>query len=214
MDQTIRVLLADRHQLLHVGVELIIKNAQDMAYVGGVTTSDDVLHRCCRHQPHVLLIALNVVAGSVIEFIVALRQACADTKLLALLVEGDEACVRTLLASGVNGCVLKSTHPGHLPDAIRCVAQGEIWLGYPLLERLLIAQKPLATTELLNHRERQILEMLAAEKTDREMAQMLHVGERTIRRLLQNLYLKLGVQSRVGAAYEAGRRSTFVPNAP
>ncbi|HIE55817.1 MAG TPA: response regulator transcription factor [Chromatiaceae bacterium] len=204
MGQQTRVLLVDKHKLLFGGIEQTIAQTNDLFLTGMVVAEEAALAMCRRYEPDVLLLGLNALNRSFAETIDDWQQHCARLKALVLLTDPDETCIRTLLDEGANGCFLKEEPPARLPEAVRAIIRGEIWLSRPLVEKLAM---PLAdSVDLLTEREQVLLRLIALEKTDREIAEALHLSERTVRRSLQRLYGKLGVNGRTGAAYEAGRQ--------
>lgn len=210
MGQQTRVLLVDKHELLFDSIEQTIRQTNDLFLTGKVAAEEAALAMCHRYEPDVLLLSLNALDRPFAETISDWRQHCAHLKTLVLLANPDETCIRTLLDEGANGCFLKEEPPARLPEAVRAIVRGEIWLSQPLMAKLAAPSVPVA---LLTEREQSLLRLIALEKTDGEIAESLHLSERTVRRSLQRLYGKLGVSGRVGAAYEAGRQG-LLDNSP
>ena len=211
MGKQIRVLLVDKHELLFGSIEQTIAQTNDLFLTGMVAAEEAALEMCRRYEPDVLLLSLNALNRPFAETISDWRQHCARLKTLVLLADPDETCIRTLLDEGANGCFLKEEPPARLPEAVRAIMRGEVWLSRPLVEKL--AAPFAALVDLLTEREQALLRLIALEKTDGEIAELLHLSERMVRRSLQRLYGKLGVSGRVGAAYEAGRQG-LLDNSP
>jgi DNA-binding NarL/FixJ family response regulator len=202
-----RVLLADRHRLCHAGIETILKQTDDLIFSGVATSEGETLQLCRLYCPHLLLLAANVADDSITDFISTLQQEFPATKLLLLLADVEEMCLRTLRDNGVNGCIMKSESPERLPEVIRLIADGESWFSRPLLESLLNANNSEEPFPALTEQERLVLDMLVAGKKEKEIAEQLHMSERTLRRSLPAMYQKLGTENRTQAIYEAGRHN-------
>lgn len=206
MSPTIRVCLADHHRLFHLSIETIIKQNKDMVFSGGATNEEDVLRLCQVRCPHLLLLALNVLTQPITGFLATLQTKCPEIKVIVLLDNTDESCIRTLLENGTQGCVLKSDTPERLVEAIRHVSRGEIWVSPFLLKDALMMPPLNRSFFTLTAQQRKILPLLAAGKTDRQIAEELQMSERTIRRKLADLYERLGATNRAEATFIAGQR--------
>lgn len=209
MSPTIRVCLADHHRLFHLSIETIIKQNEDMVFSGGATNEEDVQRLCQVRCPHLLLLALNVLTQPITGFLAALQTVCPEIKVIALLAHADESCIRTLLERGVHGCILKSDTPEHLIEAVRRVVGGESWVSPLLLKKALASPSRAPLFFTLTDQQKKMLMLLVAGKTDRQIAEELHLSERTLRRMLVDLYVHLGATNRVEAAFIAGQHQLF-----
>lgn len=214
MSPTIRVCLADRHRLLHVGIETIIKQTEYLTFSGSTTTEEGTLHFCRIYHPHLLLLALNILSQPATAFVTTLRQECPAIKLLILLSDTHETNIHTLLGSGANGFILKSESPDRLVEAIHSVIQGEDWVSPSLLKILLATQNLNLVLSTLTDREKQLLSLLVAGRTDRQIGEELHLSERTVRRILSRLYQRLGAKNRAEATFIAGQNQIPDPASP
>lgn len=117
-----------------------------------------------------------------------------------MLSDYTEAGGQELVKHGASGCILKSEPPEMFIKAIRAVAAGKIWFSQAIVAALVTNSYP-----RLTERERTVLQLVVAEKTDREIGRIISLSPRTVRKELRCIYDKLGVNSRVEAAYQAGR---------
>ncbi len=209
MSPTIRVCLADHHRLFHLSIETIIKQNEDMVFSGGAANEEDVLRLCQVRCPYLLLLALNVLSQPITGFLAALQTKCPEIKVIVVLAYADESCIRTLLERGVHGCILKSDTPEHLVEAVRRVVGGESWVSPLLLNKALVSPSRTPPFFALTDQQKKMLLLLVAGKTDRQIAEELYLGERTIRRKLADLYAHLGATNRVEAAFIAGQHQLF-----
>ncbi len=149
-----------------------------------------------------MLLASNIISPSDLDILDHLQQHCPTAKTLVLLTRHDEICLRQLIDHGAVGGILKNDTPDKLIEAIRTVVKGEIWFSSPLLQKLVQPQREKQVPNL-TERELEMLQLVVAEKTSKEIALVFGIAERTVRCHLNGIYTKLGVNTRVGAAVEA-----------
>ncbi len=201
----IRVFLADHHRLLHTSIQTILSTADNLVLIGEVIEGDEIRQICQQeNHPDLLLFSPNIDSSPAAEVLDAIRESCPSVKILAMLSHSEEACLRQLIDHGADGIILKSEAPDKLLEAIDAVMQGQPWVSAELLPKLVQPQQPEPGNDLTD-REVEILQLLALEKTNEEIAQSLNIAERTVRSHLESIYSKLGVKSRVGAVAQAIR---------
>lgn len=199
----IRVILADSHQMICSGINTILSSTDELTLIATVTRGNELQNLCYQHEPDVLLLALNLDIPY-LDMLDYLKQYCSTIKVLVLLANCEEACLRQLTQHSVAGAILKSDASETLIEAIYAVAQGETWFSHSLLPKFLQAQTEQQGNDL-TERELEVLQLMVAEKTDKEISQVLEMAERTVRCHLGSIYAKLGVKTRVGAAVQAVR---------
>lgn len=205
----IRVLLADDHPLVRAGIRATLCGEPDLVFVAEAADGLEARRLTEELEPDVLLLDLSMPGPSAIETVTYLREHCPRVKVLILTAYDDDAYIRGLVSAGVAGYVLKDEVPEAVVRALHSVMQGDTWFSRPLMQRL--TQDALPGTApsddgeepQLTGREVQILQLLVAGQTDREIGQALNLAERTVRYCLHNLYDKLRVSNRTEAAYRA-----------
>ncbi|MGH2542090.1 MAG: LuxR C-terminal-related transcriptional regulator [Ardenticatenaceae bacterium] len=180
----------------------------DIEIVGTAACGDEAVQQCRTLQPDVLLLGLNLPGLSPPEILKLALEQCATMKVLVLTVFEDESTIRQALLTEVAGYLLKNESPATIRQAIRTVTQGGSWFSPGILSGL--AGEPIIRVEQdeipeLTPRETQVLRLMVADMTDKEISQSLKIGERTVRHHLRSIYNKLGVNTRVGAAVQAMR---------
>ncbi len=198
-------MLADSHQLLHLGIHVALSSVSEITLVETVVCPHQLrqLYRQC--QPDVILLALNIVEPPCIEIVNNIQQQCPAAKILLLLHNPNEICLQQLRKTNVAGAILKSDTPEKLIEAIQTVAAGQPWFSSILLSQLLQSRKSEEGNKL-TEREVTVLQLIAAEKTDREIALELNIAKSTVRYYLEQSNNKLGTTTRVGAVVEAMRQ--------
>ncbi|WP_458116072.1 response regulator [Arthrobacter sp. D2-10] len=200
-----RILLIDDHDVVRAGLRAILGTQSDIEVVGEAANGADGVRQALALQPDVVLMDLAIGAG--MDGIEATRRITADAPAIRILVfttyDSDADIVRVIDA-GATGYLLKDSTPEELYAAIRAAAQGQAALSAPVASVLLKRmQQPEGA---LTPREAEILELLAAGLSNRELGRKLYVSETTVKTHLLHIYRKLGVETRSAAIAEAGRR--------
>lgn len=198
-DNVIRVVLADDHPLIRDGIRSILHEEGDIEVVGEASSNDEVLERCLQLSPDILLLDLNMPGPPTIHVIHQVRAERPETKVMILTGYEDDGYIRTLVAAGVCGYVLKGEASSVVVRAIRAVAQGDTWLSRPVVEKLIQEKNALAPLTVLTQREQEILTMIGRGWSNARIATELMLSEQTIRNKASQIYTKLGLSSRAEA---------------
>ena len=202
----IRVLLADDHPTLRAGVRAALEAAGDLVVVGEVDHGDLVVPRCLETQTDVLLLDIEMPGPGPLPIVATLHTDCPALKVVVLSAHDEEVYVRSLLAAGVAGYVRKDEPAEAIVDAVHTAARGGTWLSRPIAEALgRSAEGPPLPALMLTEREQVVLRLLVEGRSNREMSQALGISEQLIERRIHEIFVKLGVTSRVMAAVKAVR---------
>jgi DNA-binding NarL/FixJ family response regulator len=211
----IRVLLVDDQAMIRTGLRMVLSAETDIDVVGEATEGGEALRLISRSHPDVVLLDVRMPGMDGLE---AARRilALADAPGILMLTTFDEhEIVDEALALGVAGFLLKASSPEQLVDAVRAVAAGAGVLD-PAVTRHVIdrfAAAPRADPDSvsalagLSAREIEVLRLVAAGRSNAEIATILFLGEATIKTHVSRMLLKLGLRDRVQAvafAYESG----------
>ena len=207
------VLIADDQALLRAGLRRLIDSEPDLEVCVEATDGEEAVARCRELIPEVALLDIRMPRLDGIE---ATRQIVASTEtrvVLLTLFDLDEY-VYDGLRAGATGFLLKDSPPDQLLAAIRAAAAGDALIEPRVTRRLLeefVGQRvepvPVAGSDLLTQRERDVWAQVASGRSNAEIAAALFLGEATVKTHLGNLFAKLQVRDRVQAvvlAYEAG----------
>jgi DNA-binding NarL/FixJ family response regulator len=206
MGEKIRVLLADDHPLVRAGIRTILSGEPDLELVGEAADGDEARRLTLEIGPDVLVLDLSMPGPTAHDTVLYLRKHCPLTRVLILTAYDDEAYVRALVAAGVAGYVLKDEMPETIVRALRTVWKGDTWLSGALVQKLVRpGEASIVEAPRFSRREVQILRLVLAGKTDRDIGRELGLAERTVRYALRSVYDKLGVDSRVEAAVRAAQ---------
>lgn len=181
-----RVLLADDHTVLRIGLRMLIEAQPDMTVVGEAGNGLEALAQAEQLVPDVLLLDLSMPLLGGLAALGRLRQIVPQTRVLVLTMHDDEEYLRVALQSGAAGYVLKRAAEIELLAAIRAVMRGDLYL-HPGVTRLLLDDMDLLPTppltdpwETLSEREQQVLRLVALGHTSAEIADTLFLSVKTI----------------------------------
>ncbi|MCI0396906.1 MAG: response regulator transcription factor [Chloroflexi bacterium] len=203
MPDKIAVLVIDERPIVRVGVRSVLAGIEGLVLVGEVATSQEALRLGQERPPDVILLAPDETGRSSSETIAFLREGLPAARVILWVAHCDDERLPQWVEAGVEGCVYKNEPVETLVGAIRAVAGGRLWFSGGIVISLLqqgIGQPPAVPTTHLTPQERQLLQLVAAGKSDREIGHRLHLAERTVRYHLRATYRKLGARSRVEAA--------------
>jgi DNA-binding NarL/FixJ family response regulator len=197
--QMISVVVADDHAVVRDGVTLQLQRQLDITVVGKASTGAEAFALTQRFRPAVLLLDVGMPGTQPLELVQQVRALPTPPAILMLSAYDDIEQVRGLLHAGASGYALKDETEQRLVEAVRTVAAGGRWLSArieaALVEHSLHPTAPPALPAF-TARERDVLRLLAAGKTHKEIAALLEMSINTVRFHLDNITTKLGLDSR------------------
>ncbi len=201
---TTRVFLLDDHEVVRRGLKDLINAEEDLEVVGEAGTAGMGLASIASSGPDVAVLDVRLPDGNGVEVCREVR--ARDPKIACLMLTSfsdDEALFDAIMA-GAAGYLLKDVRGNDLIDAIRRVAAGDSLLDPALtgkvLERLRKGDEEDPRLASLSEQERRILELIAKGLTNRQIAEQMHLAEKTVKNYVSNLLAKLGMQRRTEAA--------------
>ena len=198
----IHILVVDDHPIVREGLTAIINRQADMTVVAEAADGEQAVEMFRRHQPDVTLMDLRLPKRSGVEAIAAIRKESPAAHLIVLTTyDGDQDIYRALQA-GAQGYLLKDMFREELLDAIRAVHLGKRRIPAAVASRL---AERLPGNEL-TARELEVLRLIAAGNSNREIADALAITEGTVKGHVNNLLSKLGVGDRTQAVTNALQR--------
>jgi two-component system response regulator NreC len=178
---TVRVVLADDHEVVRHGLRLLLERSGDFEVVAEAGDAEEAARRVLGHKPDVLVLDLTMPGTPSLRIIPAIREASPQTAIVILTIEDATSHAREALRAGVRGYVLKEAAGTELLEAIRTAAEGGTYLT-PSLGARLAAEPDDASSppDGLTQRELDVLRLLALGHTNAEIADQLHLSRRTI----------------------------------
>lgn len=202
---TIRILLADDHAIVRDGLRLIMSDTQDIAIVGEATNGAEVLAMVKSLDFDVLLLDMNMPEPSGIDLVNRLLANDALLRILVLSMNNEPHMVSRVLRAGVHGYITKGSGQALLIAAIRKVAAGGHFIDPSLVDEFVFSANDVAPHEILSDREFQVLRMLAEGRALTDIAQSLHLSNKTISAHKSRLMRKLSIHSNAGLVRYAVR---------
>ncbi len=206
----IRILLVDDHEIVRRGLRDLLEMNEDLRVVaeaGSLAEAEAVDVRAL----DVAVLDVRLPDGSGVDLCRTLRERHPGLACLMLTSFADNEAMNAAVLAGARGYVLKNVHGEELVDAIRRVAEGDTLLTSEQIER---ARERLrrqisedVRLESLSGQERRILELLSEGLSNREIASVMFLAEKTVKNYVSNLLAKLGFQRRTEAALFAQRQA-------
>jgi len=198
----IRVALAEDHTLVREGFRQLLALVDDIELIGEAADGEAAIAMVRAHRPDVLLLDMRMPKADGLAVIRALGADLVPT--LVLTTFDDEHAALELMAAGARGFLLKDVTLERLVEAIRVIAGGGTVLRPGLSDRVANQLRaPSADGPEITAREREVLRLLAAGYSNREIGRALFVAEGTIKNHVSNILTKLGVRDRTRAVLKA-----------
>jgi DNA-binding NarL/FixJ family response regulator len=178
----IRILLADDHAVVRQGFKMILSAQPDMEIVGEAGNGREAVELAEKLRPEVVVMDVSMPELNGIEATRRLGDSTPHTRVLALSMHKDSVYVREILRAGARGYLLKDSIAGDLVAAVRSVASGEGYISPAVSTAVLDDYRRHVSNpiDLLTSREREVLQMLAEGKTNKEIAAVLNLSVYTV----------------------------------
>jgi two-component system, NarL family, response regulator len=201
-DGLIRVMVVDDHPVVRYGLVAIIQRAGDMKVVAEASSGDEAVNFCRAAKPDVVLMDLRMPGMDGVAAITALKDECPRVRtIIVTTFDGDEDIYRGIRA-GAKGYLLKDAPREELLDAIRAVYAGQTRIPPEIAAKLADrVHRPELTL-----REKEVLELIAAGKSNQEIGAQLFITEGTVKAHVNSILTKMHVKDRTQAATQAIER--------
>jgi DNA-binding NarL/FixJ family response regulator len=204
-DGAATVLIVDDHPIMRRGLGMLLKTEPWVGRVLEAGDANEAARLAVTEHPGVAIVDLNLGVSDHdgIELIRRLRHTAPDCSILVLTMTQDDAVVRTCLAAGASGYVLKGSSPQGVVSAVLTVAEGGLVLGPRVSSEGLMESSHRALPaplDRLTPRDVELLALLGEGASNRQIARTLAISEKTVRNRLTGIFSTLGVADRVQAA--------------
>ncbi len=208
VSDSIRVLIADDHNVVRSGLHALLDSEEGIEVVGEAADGQEAILKARALNPDVILLDLVMPRKSGIEAIQEIKQENAEARILVLTSFSDDDKVFAAIKAGALGYLLKDSSAQELLQAVRDVYHGESSL-HPVIARKLIRELNRPATNMppsaepLTEREVEVLVFVARGYSNQGIADVLVIGERTVRTHVSNILSKLHLANRTQAALYA-----------
>ena len=213
MSMSISILLVDDHPVVRDGLAGMFSADPEFAIIGQATDGAEAIRVAQELVPDVVLMDLRMPG---MDGLVAIREFVRRgirSRILVLTTYDTDSYVLPAIEAGATGYLLKDAPRDELFAAVRAAARGEAALS-PAVASRLMSRVRTPDSGSLSQRELEVLELVAAGNTNREIAGKLFISEATVKSHLLNLYAKLEVNDRAAAVAAGYNRGLLTPNAP
>ena len=217
----IRVMIADDHAILRAGLKMLVNAQPDMEVISEASDGEKAVQVARETRPDVALLDLTMPRVGGMQALQQMARNCSETRVLVLTMHDDPAYLRSALAAGAAGYLLKRAVDAELLAAIRAVSSGGIFVD-PRLASILVqdvlAKKgtkadPTQTTNILSDRELQVLGLVARGYTSAQIAKQISVGVKTVETYRSRIAEKLGLRTRSDVIRFAVQMGLLTPEA-
>jgi NarL family two-component system response regulator LiaR len=200
LDEQIRVVIVDDHQMVREGLSAFLEAMPDLELVADVAKAEAALHYCDEDRVDVILMDLMMPGMDGVTATQMIRSRYPDVQVIALTSFGEETLIKSALEAGAIAYLFKNVSPRELADAIKKAHDGKTTLA-PEAAQVLIRQATQAPPpgHDLTDRENQVLALLVEGMTNRQIAQRLDISLSTVKFHVSAVLSKLDVASRTEA---------------
>jgi len=208
--ETIKVAIADDHQIFRKGVILSLRSYTNIKFVAEAQNGEELLSKIAESDPDVVLCDLKMPVKDGIDTTRQIVKDFPKVRVIILTMYEDERFVGHLMDCGAAGYLLKSTEPAEIRKAIMEVMRTGFYLN-PFVNKVLIKKNyskqkfnPSLTTEIvISEREKEVLTLVCMEFTAAEIAKKMDISARTVEAIKDRLMERFGVKNSVGLVFYA-----------
>jgi len=198
----IRVLSVDDHALLREGIATVINHQADMELVSQASGGNEAIQQYREHRPDVTLMDLRLPDLSGIDALIAIRAEFPEARVIMLTTFDGDVEIQRALQAGARGYLLKTMPPNEIVEVIRQVHAGRKRVPPELAAQLAEHM----SDDNLTAREVEVLQQVGGGNRNRDIAELLHISEETVKVHVKHIMDKLGAKDRTQAIAIAVRR--------
>jgi len=203
MGVSYKVLLVDDHTLVREGIRAIIERSGEFRVVAEASTAAEAVEACAKMSPELVIANIALPDRSGIDLTRELLRENRSARVIMLSRSDDEETVIDALRSGARGFVLKHASSADLMEALNTVARGGSYFSSEASERLMArirrgdfgSRQTRPAWQKLTPRELEVLRLVSAGKSSKQIAEMLHLGVETVRSYRKSMMKKIGVSN-------------------
>jgi two-component system response regulator NreC len=196
---TVRVLLADDHEIVRQGLRVLLER-EGFQVVGEAANGHDAVKLCEANHPEIAILDLSMPLLNGVDAEREIMKSNPRTKVVLLTMHTEYHLILESLRAGVTGYVLKTKAASELVQALRAVCRGEMFLTQSISRTIVQAflQNTPVPGNPISDRERQVLQLVAEGKTTKEIASLLGISVKTAESHRSNLMEKLNIHDTAG----------------
>jgi DNA-binding NarL/FixJ family response regulator len=201
-----RILLVDDHEVVRLGLRSLLEQHPNFEIVAEAATAREAVEKTRTHKPDVVVMDIRLKGGSGIEACQEITSQFPNAKVIMLTSYAEDEMLFSAIRAGAAGYVLKQIGGDDLVRAIEAVGRGEALLDSAVTQRVFQEVRKAAREEEasafadLTQQEMHVLQLVSEGRTNRQIAEMLYLGEGTVRNYVSSILSKLNVRNRAEAA--------------
>jgi DNA-binding NarL/FixJ family response regulator len=201
-----RILVVDDHEVVRLGLRALLDEHPNFEVVAEAATAREAIEKTKSYEPDVVVMDIRLKGGSGIEACQEIIGSSPDVKVIMLTSYAEDEMLFSAIRAGAAGYVLKQIGGDDLVRAIEAVGRGEALLDPTVTQRVFQEVRKAAREEEasafaeLTQQEMHVLQLVSEGRTNRQIAEMLFLGEGTVRNYVSSILSKLNVRNRAEAA--------------
>ena len=195
----VTILLADDHNIMRKGLRSLLEKIEDFHVVAESEDGRNTVRLCKQLNPDIVIMDISMPDLNGIDATIQIREACPESKVIALSIHSDQRFVKQMLKAGASGYLLKDCAFEELEQAIRTATEDKMYLSPRVAGTVVkdyisrLSQEESSVFTLLSEREREVLQLLAEGRSTKEIAADLFISVKTIETHRQHIMKKLEI---------------------
>ncbi|WP_190811283.1 response regulator transcription factor [Flagellimonas sp. S3867] len=202
----IKVLIADNHPIVRLGIKQVLESSSDIEVIADVSTTSELFELLEKVSPDVVMLEMDIPEINGIATLRKMKQEFPNVKTLMYSGQSEDVYALSTIRAGAFGYLAKSADLDYIITAVRKVSEGNMFITNELAQRLAFdegTQKPRRFFRKLSSREVEVLKLLASGKRNKEVAEGLNLNEKTVSTYKARLMKKLNVDNLVDLLQQA-----------
>ncbi|MEM9361076.1 MAG: response regulator transcription factor [Bacteroidota bacterium] len=202
----IKVLIADNHPIVRLGIKHVIESGSDMEVIADVATTGELFEVLEKVTPDVVMLEMDIPEINGIATLRKMKQEFPNVKALMYSGQSEDVYALSTIRAGAFGYLSKTADLDYIISAVKKVSEGNMFITNELAQRLAFdegTQKPRRFFRKLSSREVEVLKLLASGKRNKEVAEGLNLNEKTVSTYKARLMKKLNVDNLVDLLQQA-----------
>lgn len=202
----IKVLIADNHPIIRMGVRTVLESANGFEMVDDVATTEELFEKLKNVSPDVVMLEMDIPEMNGIAALRIIKKEYPNVKVLMYSGQSEDVYALSAIRAGAFGYLSKASDVDYIISAVKKVSEGSMFITNELAQRLAFdegTKKPRRFFRKLSTREIEVLKLLASGKRNKEVAQGLNLNEKTVSTYKARLMKKLNVDNMVDLLQQA-----------
>ena len=201
-----KIIIVDDHEVVRIGLKSLLDKYPQYEVAGEAKNAKEAVNQVQKHQPDIVLMDIRLPGPSGISACEEIKDKYPDVQVIMLTSYAEDEMLFSAIKAGASGYVLKQIDSAGLVKSLDAVSRGEASLDPAVTQRVFqevrraVKEEEAASFAELSDQEKMVLKLVSEGKTNREIAQLLYLGEGTVRNYVSSILSKLEVSNRAEAA--------------